>query len=129
MGIRNGSPSCRLGDMSAASSLEAALQRRVAHTVELGAVEIRYATISALGMLMLLIVASAAVVIGWGLLVAALIAALIAAGFAWPAVTLGLAAVHALAAGVCWQLVMRLSRNLSLPALRAALREQVSSDS
>jgi hypothetical protein len=85
-------------DFRAARSLLHALQRRVAHTAELAAIEIRYATISALGMLLLIIVASATVVIRWVLLVAALVIALVAAGFSWQTVTLGLAAVHVFAA-------------------------------
>lgn len=108
-----------------AQSLLAALQRRVAHTAELAAVEFRYATVSALSMLFLIVIASAAVVISWGLLIAAVILALNAAGLSWFAVTMVFAAAHGLLAAVCWQLLLRLSGNLSLPALRAAISEQM----
>lgn len=108
----------------AGKSLVDALKRRVSHTVELAAVELQYASVSVLAMLMLIIVASATAVVSWGLVMAALLAVLAAAGYPWPAIAVGLAALHALVAFACWQLVMRLSRNLSLPALRAALGER-----
>jgi len=102
-----------------------AIQRQLADTVELTAAEIRYAAVSALGILFLLVIAAAAVVIGWGLIVAAAVIAMNAAGLSWPVVTICFAVTHGLLASICWQLILRLTRNLSLPAMRAALSEQV----
>lgn len=109
---------------NAAASLVSALQRRLSHTVELAAAEFRYATVSALAMLMLVVLTGAAIVLSWGFALAALVALLAAAGYSWPAIALGLAGLHLVAALVCWQLAMRLSKNLSLPALRTALGRQ-----
>jgi hypothetical protein len=72
-------------------------------------------------MLMLIILAAAAVVISWGLVMAVVVAVLDAQGLAWPVAAGILAGVHALAGVAAWQFVVRLSRNLSLPALRASL--------
>ncbi|HUF72376.1 MAG TPA: hypothetical protein VMR74_05695 [Gammaproteobacteria bacterium] len=108
----------------AGRSLIDALKSRVSHTAELAAVEFRYASVSALAMLMLVVIASATLVVSWGLVLAALLAALAAAGYPWPAIAVGLAALHVVAALVCWQLVMKLSHNLSMPALRAAFGDQ-----
>jgi uncharacterized membrane protein YqjE len=105
-------------------SLIDTLQRRVSDTVDLAAVEFRYAAVSALGMLMLVILASAAIIVAWGLIGAALMATLAAAGYPWAVIAMGVALLHIVAALICWQLLLRLSRNLSLPAFRAALSEK-----
>lgn len=105
-------------------TLSEALTRQLTHTAELAAIEVQLAGVSALTMLLLIVIASAAVVVSWGLVVTSIIVILRETGISWPALTAGFAAAHALLAIACWQLILHLSRNLSLPALRAALREQ-----
>lgn len=105
-------------------TLPEVLLRRLNHTAELAAGEIQLAGVSALTMLLLVVIASAAVVISWGLIVASLILMLRETGLSWQLLTAAFAAVHALLAVACWQIILHLSRNLSLPALRAAMREQ-----
>lgn len=111
-------------DAGAMRALVDTFRRRVSHTVALAAEELQYASVSALTMVMLVVIASAAIILAWGLVCTALLALVAAAGYPWIAFAVGLAVVHALAAVVCWQLVLRMSRNLTLPALRAALDRQ-----
>jgi hypothetical protein len=83
--------------------------------------EARLAVLSLSGMLFLVIFAAAVTIVGWGLLVVVAISALEGAGIRWE-LSAGVAALlHLLAAYVCWELVARLSRNLTLPVLRRVL--------
>jgi hypothetical protein len=102
-----------------------AIRRQLGNTLDMAAKEIQLATVSLVAMMLMVVLAAAAVVICWSLLVVAAMAVLAAQGFSWIAVALGFAVVHALIATACWQLVLHLRRNLSLPALRAALSQQL----
>jgi hypothetical protein len=108
-----------------ARALLHALQQRVAHTLELANVEVQYATVSALSILFLVVIATAAVVIGWGLFLATALAALNESGFSWGMIAIVVAITHGVLAIACWRAILRLARNLSLPALRAALGKRI----
>jgi hypothetical protein len=108
-------------ERSEESDLFAVLGRRVTHTVELAAKEAQLATLSALMMLMLVMIGAAAIVVGWALVVATAISALVTAGLSWQTAALIFAVVHGAVAAVCWRFVVQLSRNLTLPVLRSTL--------
>jgi hypothetical protein len=108
-----------------AQALLLAVQQRIAHTLDLARVEVHYAVVSVLSMLFLIVIATAAVMVGWGLLLATALVALNASGVSWGVIAIVTAITHGVLAIACWQAILRLTRNLSLPALRAALGEQV----
>jgi len=85
----------------------AALQR-VHHITELAAAEVHLAALSGLTMLLCVMIAAAALVVAWGLLVACVLY-LASRSFAY----------------YLWQVTVRLSRNLTLPELRTTLRRNV----
>jgi hypothetical protein len=96
-------------------------KKRVLGIIELAAAEARLAALSGLAMLLLVMVAAAALVVGWVLLVVCLLYLIsrLGIGWFWPGV--GFALAHALLAFYLWQLAVRLSRNLTLPELRTSL--------
>lgn len=105
----------------AAVALIEAARARILHMFDLAAAETRLAAMSSLTMLLLVIVAGAALIVAWTLLVAVAIYALATARVPWPAAALGLALVHVAAAYALWRTTVKLSRNLTLPQLRTAL--------
>jgi hypothetical protein len=88
--------------------------------VDLAVAEARLAAVSAFAMCFLVIVAAAATIIGWGLLVIVGISLLEDVGVSWRLAATVVAIVHGLGAYLCWEITARLSRNLTLPALRRA---------
>ena len=111
-------------DTGSPSDLMHAVGQRVSHTLDLAAQEAQLAAVSGLTMILLIILAAASVVVGWGLVVAAAIWALAGAGVSIPIATGAFAITHVAAAIACWHLVVKLSHNLTLPALRAALSKE-----
>jgi hypothetical protein len=101
--------------------LVTATKKRVQGVVELAAAEARLAALSGLAMLLLVLVAAAALVVGWVLLVACLLYLISLLGIAWLWPGFGFALAHALLAFYLWQVAVRLSRNLTLPELRTSL--------
>ncbi len=86
--------------------------------LELVAAEVRLAALSGLTMLLLVMIASAAIVVAWGLLVAGVLYLFSLTALGWPLPAFGLALGHVLLAHYLWQVTVRLSRNLTLPELR-----------
>lgn len=102
----------------------AALQR-VQHITELAAAEVHLAALSGLTMLLCVMIAAAALVVAWGLLVACVLYLFSRSPVNWPLPALLLAIGHAAFAYYLWQVTVRLSRNLTLPELRTTLRRNV----
>jgi hypothetical protein len=98
-----------------------ALRSRFNNTVELAAAEARLAAMAGVTMLLLVILAAACVVVGWGFLMLALAILAANAGLSWPGVALVMAILHLAGAGALWYSAMRLSRHLTLPATRESL--------
>jgi hypothetical protein len=89
--------------------------------VELAAAEARLAALSGLAMLLLVMIAAAALVVAWVLLVACGLFLFAQTALGWPIPALVIAAVHAALAYYLWQITVRLSWNLTLPELRTTL--------
>jgi hypothetical protein len=98
--------------------LARAATKRVQTIVELAAAEARLAALSGLAMVLLAIVAAAALVVAWILLVACTLFAFAQTPLGWPIPALCIAAAHAVLAYYLWQVTVRLSWNLTLPELR-----------
>ena len=96
--------------------------QRVQDLVELAAAEMRLAALSSLTMLLCVMIAAAALVVAWGLLMACVLYVFWRSSIGWPIPAFGLAAGHALLAYYLWHVTVRLSRNLTLPELRGTLR-------
>jgi hypothetical protein len=92
--------------------------------VELAAAEARLAALSGLAMLLLVMIAAAALVVAWVLIVACILYLLARADIGWSIPALIIALAHAGLAYYLWQLTVRLSRNLTLPELRTTLVRQ-----
>jgi hypothetical protein len=103
-------------------ALLAAAGRRAEGILELAGAELRLIAISGFAMLLLVILTAAALIIAWGLVVASALQAGTSAGLPWSATALALALGHVLIAAYCWQRMTRLSRHLTMPALRDAMR-------
>jgi TRAP-type C4-dicarboxylate transport system permease small subunit len=73
-------------------------------------------------MLLFVIFAGAALIVAWGLAVASALQIGVSAGWPWSVTALALAFVHVLIAVYCWQRMTRLSRHLTMPVLRGAMR-------
>ena len=101
--------------------LVGALRSRILDTVELAAAEARLAAMAGATMLLLVILAAACVVVAWGFLMLALAVVVVKTGLSWPAVALALAVAHLAGAGALLWWALRLSRHLTLPALRESL--------
>jgi hypothetical protein len=106
---------------AAAFGYARAAGERLSHTVELAVSEARLAAMTGVTMLVLGLLTVAFALVGWGFLVAAIAQLGVAAGLSWAVVALGVSATHALVAIGLWTWAMRLSRNLTMPALRQAL--------
>jgi hypothetical protein len=98
-----------------------AATRRVHALVELAAAEARLAAVSGLAMLLLVMVAAAALMVAWILLVACALFLFAQTTVGWPIPALVFAAAHAALAYYLWQVTVRLSWNLTLPELRTTL--------
>jgi hypothetical protein len=108
--------------LDGASEVWQAARARLGRTVDLAAAEAELAARAGAGILILAALAIVAVLTGWGFLVAALASLAVAAGLPWSAVAAGLSLLHfAIAAGLLKAAAL-LSRDLTLPALRRALR-------
>jgi len=112
----NESPDATL--RAAGQDLLGAIAQRARDVVELAAAEARLAALSGLAMLVLVMVAAAALVVAWGLLVACTLYVFWKAEVGWVLPALVFAVGHAALAYYLWQMTARLSRNLTLPALR-----------
>jgi hypothetical protein len=86
--------------------------------VDLAAAEARLAAVSAFTMLFLVILAAAATIIAWALVIGVALSLLDSAGISWRLAAGIIAVMHGVAAYLCWEIAARLSRNLTLPALR-----------
>jgi uncharacterized membrane protein len=104
--------------------LRASLQR-VQNLVELAEAETRLAALSGLTMILSVMIAAAALVIAWGLLVACVLFAFSRTALGWPIPAFIVALGHIALAHFLWQYTVRLSRNLTLPELRTSLRGTV----
>lgn len=93
----------------------------IATVLELVGAETRLAVLSLFGMLYLTIIAAAAVVVGWSLFVLIVISLLQDRGIPWQWSAAVIIALHVVAVLACWEIAARLSRNLTLPALRQVL--------
>jgi hypothetical protein len=96
--------------------------RRVEGILELAGAELRLIAISSFAMLLLVILAGAAAIIAWVLVVASALQAGVSAGLPYSLTALGLALGHVVIAVFCWKRMTRLSRHLTMPALRGAVR-------
>jgi hypothetical protein len=114
-------PAVEAGEESPAADLFRSAKRQIKEVVDLIASETRLAALSALTMVLLVILSAASLVVAWGLFVASLLYGIAASGVPWPVAAIALAIVHAALAFVCWQMTIRLSRNLTLPAVRHVL--------
>jgi len=98
-----------------------AVRSWIGAVLELMAAESRLAVLSMFGMLYLTIIAAAAVVVGWSLFLLIAISLLAEQGIAWQWSAAVIVVLHFVAVLVCWEIAARLSRNLTLPALRQTL--------
>jgi hypothetical protein len=115
-------PAAADGLGGAAGEVWQAARARLGSAIDLAAAEAELAVRAGVGILVLAALACLALLTGWGFVIDALAGAAIAAGLAWPVVLLGLGLLHfAVAAGLL-ALAARLGRDLTLPALRRALR-------
>lgn len=111
----------RTGESRFGEDLVRAATRRIRDIVELAAAEARLAAISGLAMLLLVMVAAAALMIAWVLLVACVLWLFAQTVVGWPIPALIIAAAHAGLAYYLWLVTVRLSWNLTLPELRSTL--------
>ena len=102
----------------AGEELLAALAQRAKDVIDLAAAEARLAALSGLAMLVLVMVAAAALVVAWVLLVACILYVFWRAQMGWVVPALIFALAHAGLAYYLWQTTARLSRNLTMPVLR-----------
>ena len=108
--------------MHAVEEFVRAASQRVQDFLDLAAAETRLAALSALTMLLSVMVAAAALVVAWGLLVACVLYVLSRSPLGWPIPAFIIALGHVALAYYLWQYTVRLSRNLTLPELRTSLR-------
>ncbi|MBN1238985.1 MAG: hypothetical protein JXB36_10815 [Gammaproteobacteria bacterium] len=104
-----------------ASAAVAAAQDAARHFAELLAAETRLAALSGVSIVLMVIVAAALSIVGWAFVAAVATYLLVMLGLPWPAAGLLMAGVHALAAYLLWRGIVRLSANLTLPAVRRAV--------
>jgi hypothetical protein len=98
-----------------------AATQRIRDIIELTAAEARLAALSVLAMLLLVMIAAAALIVAWVLLVACALFLFAQTSLGWPIPALFFAAAHAALAYYLWQITVRLSWNLTLPELRTTL--------
>jgi hypothetical protein len=108
--------------LESAEDFVRAATQRVNDLVELTTAELRLAALSGLTMLLCVMIAAAALVVAWGLLVACALYLFSRSPLGWPIPAFGFAVAHAALAYSLWQFTVRLSRNLTLPELRTSLR-------
>jgi hypothetical protein len=96
--------------------------QRAQDLVELATAEMRLAALSGLTMLLCVMIAAAALVVAWGLLVACVLYLFSRSPVGWPIPAFGLSVGHALFAYYLWHVTVRLSHNLTLPELRGTFR-------
>jgi hypothetical protein len=101
-----------------AAAAIAAAQDGAKHLLELAAAEARLAALSGVSMLLMIILAAGLSIVGWGFVAGVAAYLLVLLGLPWPAAGLVMAGAHAIAAYLLWRGVVKLSRNLTLPALR-----------
>jgi hypothetical protein len=94
--------------------------QRLHGILELAAAEVRLAALSGLTMLLLVMIASAALVVAWALAVACVLYVFSRTALGWPVPAFGIAMGHVALAYYLWHLTVQLSRNLALPKLRRA---------
>ena len=104
--------------------MRAAVQRAQV-LADLAAAEMRLAALSGLTMLLLMMIAAAALVVAWALVVACVLYLFSRSPLGWPIPAFGMAVGHALLAYGLWQVTVRLSGNLTLPELRTTLRSKL----
>jgi hypothetical protein len=90
------------------------------YPVALAAAEVRLAALSGLTMLLLVIIASAALVVAWGLAVACALCLFSRTALGWSLPAFCIAVGHVALACYLWHVTVRLSGNLALPKLRRA---------
>lgn len=98
-----------------------AARARAHELVELAAAETRLAALSGLAMVLLVIVAAAALLVAWVLLVACVLYLFARSSIDWLVPAFVMVIGHAALAYYLWQVAVRLSRNLTLPELRTTL--------
>src|SRR5512143_1296665 len=108
--------------LQSAEDLARAALQRVQHIAELAAAEVRLAALSGLAMILCVMVAAAALVVAWGLVVACVLYLFARSPLDWPLPALLLAIRHGAFAYYLWHVIVRLSGNLTLPELRTTLR-------
>lgn len=108
--------------LESAEEFVRAATQRVHDLVELTTAELRLAALSGLTMLLCVMIAAAALVVAWGLLVACALYLFSRSPLGWPIPAFGFAVGHTVLAYYLWQFTVRLSRNLTLPELRTSLR-------
>ena len=111
--------------LQSAEGLARAAVQRAQDLVELAAAETRLAALSGLTMLLCVMIAAAALVVAWGLLVACVLYLFSRSPVGWPLPAFGLAVCHAVFAYYLWHVTVRLSRDLTLPELRTTLRRRL----
>ena len=103
-------------------ALLAAAGRRAHGLLELAGAELRLIAVSSFAMLLLVVLSATALVVAWGLVVASVLQAIASTPVPWSLAVLALALGHVLLAAFCWQRMTQLSRHLTMPALRGAVR-------
>lgn len=101
-----------------ATAAIAAAQDMLRHLVDLIAAETQLAALSGISMLLLVILAAALSIVGWAFVAGVAAYLLVLVGLPWPVAGLIMAAAHGVAVWLLWRGIVRLSRNLTLPALR-----------
>jgi len=109
---------------SADEFVRAAVQRAQV-LVDLAGAEMRLAALSSLTMLLLTVIAAAALVVAWALVVVCVLYLFSRSQLGWPIPAFGMAVGHVLLAYGLWQVTVRLSGNLTLPELRTTLRSKL----
>jgi hypothetical protein len=97
--------------------------RRAQGLLELAGAELRLIAISGFAMLLLVVLSATALIVAWGLVVASVLQAVGSTALPWSFAALILAIGHVLLAAFCWQRMTRLSRYLTMPALRGAISD------
>ena len=109
------------GLAAAGGALLASLEQQARHVAELAAAEARLAALSGIGIVVCALLAVAALLVTWILVVVLAGGGLVALGLRWPLAVALLAAAHLLAAYALWRGVVNLSANLVFPRLRRVL--------
>ncbi len=104
--------------LQSGEALVRAAAKRIHDLLELAAAEMRLAALSGLTMLLLVMIASAALVVAWGLVVACVLYLFSRTAVGWPLAAFCIAIGHVVLAYYLWQITVRLSENLTLPELR-----------